>query len=501
MKLEIKRLFVLCLILLVAFVPFINVMGKPEYGESVNVKSVVYKGKRIVNNKEIEYILTIKNIKRTTLYQAQSNWQKSSYKYNYDMELKKVENGISNVVWTNSEILSFTYEAKKEDDILPYYYYLNDSDMISGKEKRDIDENKLKLESGEIYLKIQKQNNDFEYDNDFEYCSTELYKAGSNEASGFSICIKRENAVYSAYQKYNNGSIKKISVGENGNWNSESTYKQGGYAAPRYYYYNENINDLINFKDLHGLYVYYEDPGMVPDASWKEYWRAPAESFTPEEDQEQIAEEIYNNAKDSAYLFGKCLVDNNFSKIIGNNKCNNYLNRNGIMAGMTEEETRMTNISQYGKCISTLADEDEKIKSEINKYCIAEYDTFKNDYKQVEDYVGSTGNSELINKYQETIGFDFTFTDLQGCDMFGSLMPLIREVFIMIQSALGIGLVILTAMEYIGVIVSSEEDKSFKKANKHFVIRIGIIVALFLVPAIVKFLMEQIGLGEYFCWY
>ena len=140
-----------------------------------------------------------------------------------------------------------------------------------------------------------------------------------------------------------------------------------------------------------------------------------------------------------------------------------------------------------------------KTLDECLKRCVCEEDI--ETCKRNCEYNFSDKNEEIEDDEQaEDNTSDLDFSEKDGCAALGGLTAIIRDIYKMIRVFLSIFLVIITMLDYAKVIMDNDDFKSFKKAHKHFAVRIGIIIVLFLLPELINFLLNAIGLGEYFCW-
>ena len=160
----------------------------------------------------------------------------------------------------------------------------------------------------------------------------------------------------------------------------------------------------------------------------------------------------------------------------------NYCNATGQASSVEECKTRC-------ECRST-----EELRESCKKQCEIEWTE-----KDEDSQDNNQGNEQGNEQGGSNIG-DLDFSEKNGCDALGGLAEIIRDIYKMIRIFLSVLLFIVTMMDYAKVVIDNSDFKNFKKANKNFAVRIGIIVVLYLLPELINFLLNAIGLGEYFCW-
>ena len=160
----------------------------------------------------------------------------------------------------------------------------------------------------------------------------------------------------------------------------------------------------------------------------------------------------------------------------------NYCNATGQASSVEDCKTRC-------ECRTT-----EELRESCKKQCEIEWTE-----KDEDSQDNNQGNEQGNEQGGSNIG-DLDFSEKNGCDALGGLAEIIRDIYKMIRIFLSVLLFIVTMMDYAKVVIDNSDFKNFKKANKNFAVRIGIIVVLYLLPELINFLLNAIGLGEYFCW-
>ncbi len=97
-------------------------------------------------------------------------------------------------------------------------------------------------------------------------------------------------------------------------------------------------------------------------------------------------------------------------------------------------------------------------------------------------------NEATLDGLNQKIGCEVLFASKEE----GSVFWIIQRILLYIRIAGPILVVLLSAVDFIKVVLSSEDD-SMKKAQKKFMIRLIGALALFLIPLLVSFLLQLIG--------
>ncbi len=97
-------------------------------------------------------------------------------------------------------------------------------------------------------------------------------------------------------------------------------------------------------------------------------------------------------------------------------------------------------------------------------------------------------NEATLDGLNQQIGCEVLFASKEE----GSVFWIIQRILLYIRIAGPILVVLLSAVDFIKVVFSSEDD-SMKKAQKKFMIRLIGALALFLIPLLVSFLLQLIG--------
>lgn len=93
---------------------------------------------------------------------------------------------------------------------------------------------------------------------------------------------------------------------------------------------------------------------------------------------------------------------------------------------------------------------------------------------------------------------DINWDDAEGCDMFGQLLVIIKEIFNTIKWVISFGLVLLTMFDFLKAVVSGDDDTTKKAFNK-FVKRIMIVILIFLLPELIDFIISAFKLNVESC--
>ena len=488
-----KKTKILNCLIFTLFFMFSTIFSTMEAKALVNRSSVeivggiVYRG---THNDGTNYTITINSAKRETKI------QQPGYNYIFTFDVT-----INNPVNDN---LTITYTIQRNDanklannsnSLLwtDYFRYI----VMNKNGEYSITSSKPNSDDYPLIAEISNQSSVMKFENDFMHCSGDLVKAGDKtDKLPYQVCVKRVHGDYFLIKKENGiETAFDYQSAYSGNWNDEDTYKGNSYVKPMQFYFNPDNSGIF---DTEGLYVYFykQQTGFNPDSNWQDYYVSGLD-LTDEEYQEDTALELEEELSTQYLDLGKCLINNGINSKY-QTQCDTYLTNRTPIAGMTEEELENLNISNYAKCV--LEKENSIFMDDINTYCSSEYQNLSAEKDSLKDYVQSTGNEELMNKYAIEYGFDFNFEITDGCASLGSLMGIIKDIYNLIFYILCAVLALITMFDYAKAVVDNEEFKNFKKAHKHFAVRIAVVAIVWLLPSLVEFIFNLIGLGEYFCW-
>ena len=84
------------------------------------------------------------------------------------------------------------------------------------------------------------------------------------------------------------------------------------------------------------------------------------------------------------------------------------------------------------------------------------------------------------------------FSTSKGCALWGSLLPTLKSILTLIKWFMGVGLIIMTMLDFTKVVSSSDPEQALGKAKKKLVTRIIVLILVFLVPSILDFLINNV---------
>lgn len=97
----------------------------------------------------------------------------------------------------------------------------------------------------------------------------------------------------------------------------------------------------------------------------------------------------------------------------------------------------------------------------------------------------------LLNSF-EILGREVT------CASYPKTMEILNDIFKYMRIAAVVLFILLSSFDYITVIASDEKD-GFKKANKHLVTRLIVLIAILILPSIINLLLTIIQLNNGNC--
>lgn len=122
----------------------------------------------------------------------------------------------------------------------------------------------------------------------------------------------------------------------------------------------------------------------------------------------------------------------------------------------------------------------EKYTFSLSKPSSGTYDTFK-------------GNVEIHKKSDDST----ENSNNDSCSKLGGAKKYITWVFNLLRYLVPTLIIILSTIEFIGVVLSGEDEK-MEKAKKHFIIRLIVGIVIILIPFFVEFFLKIIGVSGSF---
>ena len=95
-------------------------------------------------------------------------------------------------------------------------------------------------------------------------------------------------------------------------------------------------------------------------------------------------------------------------------------------------------------------------------------------------------------KEKDATAKELKFSNTQGCAMWGSLLLTFKMIFTIVKWFMGVGLVILTMIDFAKAVMSSDPESELTKAKKKLTTRIIIFIILVIVPSILDLLISNI---------
>ena len=105
---------------------------------------------------------------------------------------------------------------------------------------------------------------------------------------------------------------------------------------------------------------------------------------------------------------------------------------------------------------------------------------------------GNTNKADNSTEKEDEVAKSLEFANTQGCSLWGSLLLTFKMILTFIKWFIGVGLVILTMMDFAKVVMSSDPGEALSKAKKKLSTRIIILILVFLVPSILDLLISDI---------
>ncbi len=84
------------------------------------------------------------------------------------------------------------------------------------------------------------------------------------------------------------------------------------------------------------------------------------------------------------------------------------------------------------------------------------------------------------------------FANTQGCSLWGSLLLTFKMILTVVKWFMGVGLVILTMLDFAKAVIGSDPEGDLAKAKKKLTTRIIILIILFLIPSILDLLINNV---------
>jgi hypothetical protein len=131
-------------------------------------------------------------------------------------------------------------------------------------------------------------------------------------------------------------------------------------------------------------------------------------------------------------------------------------------------------------CLDKYLPKDDKNKANAN---------INNRVNSTEKNANNQNNS---TEKEDEVAKSLKFANTQGCSMWGSLLLTFKMFLTFIKWFIGVGLVILTMMDFAKAVMSSDPGEALSKAKKNLSTRIIILIIVFLVPSILDLLISNI---------